>query len=258
MDLIYTIVLVAVAAGAWFFFFRKKMGSLQGDFGGGLGAQHEGARKMSELFDKTLGYRTVSTQTPQQMAEAASKGKTVETHMVRSFEGCEIHYRSATSYGTTESKMSLSWSAPPAGPLLHGLHIAEASLADKGSRIAKEMLTSVSVDWKPSYKQEIKTNDPELDERFRFFVADPEEALEILENARLKALLLSIPHVDLVVGEEGSCLNDPLQNSLAKLLGGRMATMQMMTDRGIAVQEKLHNDVAALLSFTTQTAFQKA
>ena len=258
MDFIFTIVLVAIAGGAWLFFFRKRMGSLQSSLGGGMGSQQEGMRKMSALFKNTLEYRTVSTQTPEQMAEAASKGKTVETHMVRSFEGCEIHYRSATSYGTTESKMSLSWSVPPTGPLLHGLHIAEASLADKGSRLAKEMMTNVSVDWKPAYKQEIKTNDPELDERFRFFVADPEEAMEVLGNARLKPLLLAIPHIDLQVGEEGSSLNDPLQTSLAKLLGGRMEMMQVMTDQGIAVQEKLHNDVAALLSFTAETAYQKA
>lgn len=221
---------VAVAGGL--FVYLKRSGALSGGLPGGRPAVDvDGIQRM---YTDRLGYESQPT------------GDPAQTHMVRVFDGLEVHLRSDTRDGAMGVNVEYGWSTP--APARFTVHIVEQTVADPSKRMLRDGAMNRHRDFSPRWPTAFPTGSAALDARFRVFAPDARSAAAAVA---LEAELLACAHVDLTATPEGSTLSDPFQQGLLARMGGPMGMAGITTPRGIEVQVQLHEDAARLLKACT-------
>jgi len=222
---------MVVFAGAVVFFFlrMRKLGALSG------GGRSFDVGAVSRMYSETLGY------------VSQASGDAARTHMVRRFEGIEVHLRTVTKPSGLRTSVEYSWSTPTSSGMQ--VQVVEQTVADPGKRKRRDSAMNRSRDFTPVWSSSHPTGSPAVDSRFRVFAPDQQHAIAV---AALEKELLACAHVQLTAGADGVELSDPFQEGLIARMGGPMGMGAIATPKGIAVQVELHNDIARLLLACTQ------
>jgi hypothetical protein len=247
MEYLNYIWIVVVLGGviAFYVFYLKKMKQGGMSMFGGQ-SQTQAIERVEAMYGR-LGYKSLIQDTAEQIQAKQKAGKPTETHMVRQLGPYELHYQSSTQYSGSGYSMSLCWRLPLANQARVGIHIADKSVADTSKRVARDFMTSQDTKWSAAYRDSFDSGDAQLDKRFRFFATDVRAAQALLGDQELRTMLLSLPFVDVAVHSSEVIFNDPAQKALTAAMGGPFGMMKMLTDEGVQIQERLHNNVGALL-----------
>ncbi|MBI2390192.1 MAG: hypothetical protein HYV09_11440 [Deltaproteobacteria bacterium] len=241
-----------IAFGLVAFFAMRKFSRGQSEAG-----LQQAVPLMRVFFERT-GYRFVDQASApiemqiarwQQVYAASIRGEGYDVHLVRDFHGLEVHWEQFTGQQGGAYVMAQSWWAPlPAMPRAP-FHIAERSLASTTGKLAKEMLTNMSTNWKPAFERQIQTGDPHLDGRFVVYGPDEQAVRMVLSNPALRQALFECAYVDLRVTPDGVRFSDPEQKNTLAMMGGTYGAMQYAGNPGKAFEVTLpvHDRVANLL-----------
>ncbi|MGZ3423145.1 MAG: hypothetical protein ACXVEE_35110 [Polyangiales bacterium] len=185
----------------------------------------------------------------QQVYAASMRGEGYDVHMVRDFHGLEVHWEQFTGQRDNAYVMSASWWAPMARMPRTVFHIAESGLASATSKLAKEMFTNVTTNWKPAFAKQIKTGDRDIDGRFVVYGEHEEAVSAVLAEPALKQALLACAYVDLRVTPDSVRMSDPQQKNTLAMMGGTYGAMQYAGNPGKAFEVTLpvHDRIATIL-----------
>lgn len=245
------VMMVVVIVGV-FFYMRKFSGA------NAEKAINDAVPLMRSFFERT-GYSSVHARgagpdvqvVEWQKAYAASmrQQQPYDIHFVRDFHGLEVHWEQFSGQRDGAFVMSQSWWAPMPQMPKTVFHIAEASLASTVSKVAKEMFTNVTTNWKPAFQKQIRTGDPELDGRFVVYGEHDDAVRAVLSDPSLKQLLLACSYVDLRVVPDSVRMSDPQQKNTLDMMGGTYGAMKYAGNPGAAFEVTLpiHDRMAGIL-----------
>lgn len=219
---------------------------------------------MRSFFERT-GYSFASARNAgpdvavrkwQEAYAGSMRGQPYDIHFVRDFHGLEIHWEQFSGQRDGAFVMSQSWYAPMAQMPRTVFHIAEASLASTVGKLAKEMFTNMSTNWKPAFQRQIQTGDRELDSRFVVYGEHDDAVRAVLSDPTLKQALLACSYVDLRVVPDSIRISDPQQKNTLDMMGGTYGAMKYAGNPGAAfeVTMPVHDRMATILHLAATRA----
>lgn len=185
----------------------------------------------------------------QQAYAASLQGRPYDIHLVRDYQGLEVHWEQFSGQRDGAFVMSQSWWAPFSRMPRTPFHVAEASLASGVSQFAKEMLTNMTTNWKPAFQRQIKTGDPQIDGRFVVYGEHEEGVRAVFADPTFKQALFACSYVDLRVLPDSVRMSDPQQKNTLDMMGGTYGAMKYAGNPGAAFEVTLpvHDRMAYLM-----------
>jgi len=251
--------LLFVAFALVAFFYMKKFGR-----GNAEKAINDAVPMMRSFFERT-GYSFADARNAgpdaqvlkwQRAYAESMQGRPYDVHFVRDYQGLEVHWEQFSGQRDNAFVMSQSWYAPFAQMPRTVFHVAEASLASTVSKVAKEMFTNVTTNWKPAFQKQIQTGDRELDARFVVYGEHEDAVRAVLADPGLKQALLACSYVDLRVVPDSVRMSDPQQKNTLDMMGGTYGAMKYAGNPGAAFEVTLpvHDRMASIMHLAATRA----
>lgn len=184
-----------------------------------------------------------------QSYQASLQGSPYEVHFIRDYQGLEVHWEQFSGQRGGAFVMSQSWWAPLARLPRTPFHIAEASLAGGIGKLASEMVSNMTTDFRPAFQRQIRTGIPAIDGRFVVYGEHDDAVRALLSDPTMQQALFACSHVDLRVVPDSVRLNDPAQKNTLDMMGGSYGAMKYAGNPGAAFEVTLpvHDRMAYLL-----------
>jgi hypothetical protein len=205
------------------------------------------------LMEKTGFKHTALPQAPieeqiafsNQLNAQYAKTRTMNTEMIRTFEGYrQIFSQNMGMSGTTFS-LSASWTLLLNNNTTVLFHIAEKDM----NSTTRKLKTGFKRNFQPAYPDELAITDPELSSRFKAWGNSADWLNSILSDPELKQSLLSQAEVDISIFPDKINFSDPTQENLRRAMGGTSG-MRAAASNPMAVMElqvAFHNQMGYLL-----------
>ena len=172
----------------------------------------------------------------------STKGLGYKVHLVRSYQGLEVHWEHSKTWQYRQTIWAQTWFMPLPSPPRTLFHVSERTNINGAP-------TSVTSTWQPAFPRVIMTGDPQLDSRFVTYGIDDHSVRAVLANPTLRQALLACAYVDLRVMPNSVRFSDPMEKNAVAVLGGPQAAMQVVADPGTKFErtQSMHDHVASVL-----------
>ncbi|MDP2270063.1 MAG: hypothetical protein Q8N23_27935 [Archangium sp.] len=206
--------------------------------------------RLRGFFERTgYGFADARQAPPQAQAErwnamylASMRGQKYQLHLVRSYEGRELHWEQSNGTAGGTLTWSQSWVMPLSSPPRVQFHVSDRSNLTIGER-------GRTSTWQPAFQNALQIGDPEFDARFVVYGLDEQGVRDVLADSTLRQALMECSHVDLRVLTESVRFSDPMEKNATRWMGGVQGYLKSIRDPGskFEVTDGMHDHLARLM-----------